>query len=76
VILRVLWHDNKVYSISSPDRQSEITVDIDFIVEWVKEGENNGYKFLVAPAILKSGKCFSRPCWCCLPTSFQDLLNH
>lgn len=47
------WHDNKVYSISFPDKEYNIKLDIDFIIEWIKEEDCNSFKFLVAPTILK-----------------------
>ena len=47
------WHDSKIYSIYFPDKYSSLRLDIDFIAEWINNPNSNGYKFLVAPAILK-----------------------
>jgi hypothetical protein len=45
------WHDNRVYALSFPSRDLSFYLDIDNIVEWVRQGDEiEGWR--VAPARL------------------------
>ncbi len=35
------WHDNRVYSIGVPTEDNKFTLDIDYIFEWSKEGDEH-----------------------------------
>ena len=45
------WHDCRMYSLSLPNDVSEVCFEIDYILEWIKEG-NHYTKYLVAPCRL------------------------
>jgi hypothetical protein len=51
------WHDNEIHGLAlrvgdpeKNDWRSDLVLDIDYIAEWVRDGE--GMKFLMAPATL------------------------
>jgi hypothetical protein len=47
------WHDCKLYALAFNHEKFEIAFDIDYIIEWVSQQENDSsYKFWVAPATL------------------------
>ena len=47
------WHDNKIYAITFNVNNSEISLDIDYILQWInpEKGETD-FKFKVAPSTL------------------------
>src|SRR3989344_2185917 len=47
----ISWHDNFVYSIILPDSDYNFKLDIDYIQEWIENGDEP-YNFIVAPSIL------------------------
>lgn len=51
------WHDNAIHGLRIVEGEDgcsgELVLDIDFIVEWLPpQGENNAFRFRVAPALL------------------------
>jgi len=47
------WHDNHVHGIAIREGEhgtGELILDLDYIVEWIKDG--NKFKFKIAPALL------------------------
>ena len=47
------WHDSRFYSLEFPGVNNEISLDLDYIFEWVKQ-ENGEFLFWVSLCILKS----------------------
>lgn len=46
------WHDSIIYSISFPNNDQRLSLDIDYIFKWVLDQETNLYKFWVSPCQL------------------------
>lgn len=49
---KMSWHDNFIYSISFPNESQILTLDIDYIFDWVLDEKTNLYKFWVSPCKL------------------------
>ena len=47
------WHDNIIHSIVFPQKDLQLSISIDYILEWKRISETNKYQFLVAPATLE-----------------------
>lgn len=43
------WHDCPLYSLKFDDN---LELDLDYIIKWELDSNNNSYKYLIAPAIL------------------------
>lgn len=46
------WHDSTIYSISFPNDELLLNLDIDYIFEWILNDESNLFEFYISPCIL------------------------